>query len=68
MAVDYDVVRAFVTDSHAEATNVGEELGEGGVWVVAEVVEDGLWFEVDRREEFGVAWGHKSCELGGVGA
>jgi len=44
LAVDYGVGWAFVTDSYAEATDVGQELGEGGVWVVAEVVEDGLWF------------------------
>jgi hypothetical protein len=59
---------AFIADSDTITTDVSEELGEGGIWVVPQMIEDALRFEFDWREEGRVTWGDEGEEWGSVGA
>src|SRR5579859_1380169 len=67
-ATDLRAWGAFVADSDAETTYVGEKLGERGVGVVAEVVVYSLWIEGIRGKEGRVAGCDQGEARGGVGA
>src|SRR5579859_1694521 len=67
-ATDLRTWGAFIADSGAETTYVGEKLGERGVGVVVEVVVYSLWIEGIRGKEGRVTGCDQGEATGGVGA
>src|SRR5579859_7123285 len=67
-ATDLRTWGAFIADSDAETTYVGERLGERGVGVVVEVVVYSLWIEGIRGKEGRVTGCDQGEARGGVGA